>query len=73
MLYDSYELSMNTFDKPNISNLNNIDILESLNWKDSASNVYEKQTINDNDIMHDNALNTKVDKSNAQLNSDITS
>ena len=65
MLYDSLELSLNTVDKPTILNLNHIDILESLNWKASASSEYTKQTINDTDIISDNALNTKADQSNA--------
>ena len=52
-------------------NINNILILEYLALKASASHVYTKQEINDNDGMYDNALNDKADKSNAYSQTEI--
>jgi hypothetical protein len=61
--YDALDLSFNTEDKTSILSVNNIDILSYLASKASASNVYTKEAISNNDIIFGNALNTKADKS----------
>ena len=65
LLYDALELSFNMIDKTNILKLNNVDILSTLNLKASASNVYAKEEITNNDFIYDNALNTKADKTSS--------
>ena len=70
-VYDSFELSFNTFDKTSILKVNNVDMLASLSLKASASNVYATQDINNNDCMYDNALNNKADTSNTYLKTEI--
>ena len=63
LAYDVLEVSFNTVEKTSILKLNNVDMLSTLNFKASASNVYTKQDINNHDFMYANALNTKADKS----------
>ena len=62
MLYDALELSFNMANTTSISNINNVDILESLNLKATASTVYTKGEINANDTMYANAFNSNADK-----------
>jgi hypothetical protein len=61
--YDALDLSFNTEGKTSILSVNNIDILASLASKASASNVYTKEEITNNDFFFGNALNNKADKS----------
>ena len=74
--YDALDLSFNTVDKTSILTINNIDILASLASKASATNVYSKEEINNNDIIFGNALNNKADKSttytNTETNADLS-
>ena len=63
-LYDSLELSFNTIDQTSILNITNIDILASLASTIPSSNVYTKREINDNDVIYDNALTNKADRTN---------
>jgi hypothetical protein len=70
-LYDSLDLIFNDTDKTSILKINNIDILASLALNASASNVYTKEEINNNDVIFGNALNNKADKSNTYLKSEI--
>ena len=71
LLYDALELSFNMIDKLNLLKTSNVDILIILNLKASASNVYTKQEINNNDIIYANALNNKADKSNSYTKTEI--
>ena len=71
LLYDALELSFNMVDKTSISQINNVDILDTLNLKASASNVYTKQEINTNGIIYANALNNKADKSTSYTKTEI--
>ena len=71
LLYDALELSFNMIDKTSILKANNVDMLGTLNLKASASNVYTKQEINNNDIIYANALNNKADKSNSYTKTEI--
>ena len=65
LLYDASDLSLNIADKASILKNNNNDSLESLNLKASASNVYTKQCINNNDMIYGNALHDKADNYNS--------
>ena len=72
-LYDSLELSFNTVDKTIILKVINIDILESLNLKASASTVYTKEELYNSHMIYDNALNNKAAKSDTYLKTEIDS
>ncbi len=72
-LYDSFEVSFNAVDKTSILKINNIDILQSITNKASASNVYTKEEINNNDIMFANTLNNKADKTYTCLKTEVDS
>ena len=63
-LYDSLELSFNTCDQTSILNINNVDILASSASTIPSSNVYTKREINDNDVIYDNALSNKAERTN---------
>ena len=73
LLYDALELSFNMIDKINILKLNNVDILSTLNLKASASNVYTKEEINNNDMIYANALSNKADKTSSYSKTEIDS
>ena len=65
LLYDALEVSFNMTDKSSIFKVNNVDRLSTLNLKASASNVYAKEEITNNDFIYANALNTKADKTSS--------
>ena len=71
--YDALELSFNMVDKTSILKTNNVDILESLKLKASASNVYTTQDIYNNCIIYANALNNKADNINTYLKTELDS
>ena len=70
-LYDSLELSFNIIDQTSILKTNNINVLASVSSNMSASSVYTKQEITYVDIAFANSLNTKADKTNTYLKTDV--
>ena len=70
LVYDAFELSFDIADKTSVLK-NNINILESLKLRAFASNVFTKQELIGNDIIYDNALNTKADKSTSYTRTEI--
>ena len=73
LIYDALEVSFNMTDKSSIFKVNNVDRLSTLNLKASASNVYAKEELNNNDVIYANALSNKADKTSSYLKTEIDS